>query len=114
MRRIFWWKGLKQDIARFVAECDVSCRVKAEHLKPAGTLQPLPIPAWKWGDITMDFISGLPKTSSGYDSIWVIVDRLTKFAHFLPVKVLSSFQVCKNISCLDCLFAWDSQDNSFG
>jgi len=68
-------------------ECDVCCRVKVEHLKPAGTLQPLPIPAWKWEDITMDFITGLPKTSSGCDSIWVIVDRLTKSAHFLPVKV---------------------------
>ena len=87
VRKRFWWKGLKQDIARFVAECDVCCRVKAEHLKLDGTIQPLPIPAWKWEDITMDFISGLPKTSSGYDSIWVIIDRLTKSAHFLPVKV---------------------------
>ena len=68
-------------------KCDVCCRVKAEHLKPVRTLQPLPIPAWKWEDITMDFIIGLPKASSGYDSIWVIVDRLTKSAHFLPVKV---------------------------
>ena len=88
VRKRFWWKGLKHDIARFVAECDVCCRVKAEHLKPVGTLQPLPIPAWKWEDITMDFITVLPKTSSGYDSIWVIVDRLTKSAHFLQVKVL--------------------------
>ena len=74
-------------MARFVAECDVCCRVKAEHLKPVATLQPLPILAWKWEDITMDFITGLPKMSSGYDSIWVIVDRLTKSAHFLPVNV---------------------------
>ena len=87
VRKRFWWKGLKQDIARFVAECDVCCRVKDEHLKLAETLQPLPVPVWKWEDITMDFISGLPKTSSGYDSIWVIIDRLTKSAHFLPVKV---------------------------
>ena len=82
VRKRFWWKGLKHDIARFVAECDVYCRVKAEHLKPAKTLQPLPLPAWKWEDITMDFITGLPKTSSGYDSIWVIIDRLTKSAQF--------------------------------
>jgi len=74
VRKRFWWKGLKLDITRFVAEGDVCCRVKAKHLKLAGTLQPLPIPAWKWEDITMDFISGLPKISSGYDSIWVIVD----------------------------------------
>ena len=87
VRKRFWWKGLKHDIARFVAECDVCCRVKAEHLKLAETFQHLSIPAWKWEDITMDFISGLAKTSSGYDSIWVIVDRLTKSAHFLLVKV---------------------------
>ena len=68
-------------------KCDVCCRVKAEHLKPVGTLQPLPIPAWKWEDITIDLITGLPRTSSGYDYIWVIVYRLTKSAHFLPVKV---------------------------
>lgn len=87
VRKRFLWKGLKQDIARFVAECDVCCRVKAEHLKPAGTLQPLPILAWKWEDITMDFITGLPRTSSGHDSIWVIVYRLTKSAHFIQVKI---------------------------
>ena len=74
VRKRFWWKGLKHDIARFVAECDVCCRVKAGHLKSARTLQPLSVPSWKWEDITMDFISGLPKTLSGYDSIWVIVD----------------------------------------
>jgi len=74
VRKRFWWKGLKQDIARIVVECDVCCRVKAEYLKLAETLQPLPIPAWKWEYITMDFISGLPKISSGYDSIWVIVE----------------------------------------
>jgi predicted SPOUT superfamily RNA methylase MTH1 len=60
--------------------------VKDVHLKTAGMLQPLPIPSWKWEDISMDFITGLPKTSRGFDSIWVIVDRLTKSAHFIPVK----------------------------
>ena len=77
---------MKREIARYVAECDVCQRVKAEHLKPAGTLQPLPIPSWKWEEIGMDFITGLPRSSQGYDSIWVIVDRLIKSAHFLPVK----------------------------
>ena len=56
------------------------------HLRPAGPLQPLSMPLWKWEDISMDFIVGLPKTSKGYDSIWAIVDRLTKSAHFLPIK----------------------------
>ena len=60
--------------------------MKAIHLRSAGELQPLPIPAWKWEDISMDFIVGLPKTAKGFDSIWVIVDRLTKSAHFLPVR----------------------------
>ena len=65
---------------------DVCQRVKAEHQKPAGLLQRLPIPEWKWDKLGMDFITGLPRTRSGYDSIWVVVDRLTKVAHFIPVK----------------------------
>ncbi|WVZ90413.1 hypothetical protein U9M48_036718 [Paspalum notatum var. saurae] len=76
----YWWKGMKADIARYVA------RVKAEHQKPAGLLQPLPIPMWKWDEIGMDFVTGLPKTPKGNDAVWVIVDRLTKTAHFLPVR----------------------------
>ena len=86
LKQNFWWTRMMREIARYVSECDVCQRVKAEHLKPAGTLQPLPIPSWKWEEIGMDFITGLPRSSQGYDSIWVIVDRLTKSAHFLPVK----------------------------
>jgi transposase InsO family protein len=74
-------------IARYVARCDTCRRVKAIHMKAVGLLQSLPIPTWKWEDISMDFIVGLPRTAKGYDSIWVIVDRLTKIAHFLPVRV---------------------------
>jgi hypothetical protein len=69
-----------------VAMCDVCQRVKAEHQRPAGLLHPLKIPEWKWEEIGIDFIVGLPRTSAGYDSIWVMVDRLTKVAHFIPVK----------------------------
>ena len=79
---------MKREVAKYVSECDTCRRVKASHLKTAGPLQPLSIPSWKWEDISMDFIVGLPKTSKGYDSIWVIVDRLTKSAHFLPVKTI--------------------------
>ena len=86
LRQRFWWTRMKREIARYVSECDTCQRVKASHLRSAGPLQPLSIPSWKWEDISMDFIVGLPKTSKGYDSIWVIVDRLTKTAHFLPVK----------------------------
>jgi hypothetical protein len=78
---------MKIEIARYVARCDTCQKVKAVHLKLAGELQPLPIPALKWEDISMDFTVGLPKTSRGFDSIWVIVDRFTKSAHFLPVRI---------------------------
>ena len=77
---------MKKDIAEYVAVCDVCQRVKAEHQKPAGLLQPMPIPEWKWDKLGMDFITGLPRTCSDYDSIWVVVDRLTMVAHFIPVK----------------------------
>jgi hypothetical protein len=76
LKQRFWWTKMKIEIARYVARCDICQRVKAVHLKSAGPLQPLPIPAWKWEDISMDFIVGLPKTSKGYDSIWVIVDLI--------------------------------------
>ena len=86
LKQHFWWKRMKREIAKYVSECDTCQRVKASHLRSTGPLQPLSIPSWKWEDISMDFIVGLPKTSKGYDSVWVIVDRLTKSAHFLPAK----------------------------
>jgi hypothetical protein len=67
---------------------DTCRRVKADHLKPTENLQPLSIPEWKWEDICMDFIVGLPRTSHGYNSIWVIVDRLTKSTHFIHVSTM--------------------------
>jgi hypothetical protein len=76
---------MKREIAKYVSECDTCQRVKASHLKILGTVQPLPIPSWKWEDISMDFIISLPDTSQKHDSIWVIIDRLTKIAHFLPM-----------------------------
>jgi hypothetical protein len=86
----YWWYGMKRDIVEYVSLCDTCQRVKAEHQRPAGLLQPLKIPEWKWEEIGMDFIVGLPRTQAGYDSIWVIVDRLTKVAHFIPVKMTYS------------------------
>ena len=77
---------MKQDIAQYVAECDVCRRIKAEHQKPAGTLQPLSIPKWKWDKVEMDFITGFPRSQKGHDAIFVVIDRFSKVAHFLPVK----------------------------
>ena len=78
---------MKREVAKYVAECDTCRRVKAEHQRPAGTLRPIAIPEWKWDEIGMDFITGLPKSPKGNDAIWVIIDRLSKVAHFLPVRV---------------------------
>jgi transposase InsO family protein len=77
---------MKREIAEHVAVCDSCQRIKAEHQRPAGLLQLLQIPQWKWDEIRMDFIVGLPRTRAGYDSIWVVVNRLTKSAHFIIVK----------------------------
>ncbi|XP_073045319.1 uncharacterized protein [Primulina eburnea] len=86
IKKYFWWKGMKRDIADFISQC-LSCQmIKAEHQRPAGLLQPLPIPEWKWDQITMDFVTGLPQLPGGFNSIWVIVDRLTKSAHFIPIS----------------------------
>jgi hypothetical protein len=86
LKKIFWWYGMKKEIADYVAVCNICQRIKAEHQIPAGLLQPLQIPQWKWDEIGMDFIVDLPRTRTGYDSIWVVVDRLTKVAHFIRVK----------------------------
>jgi len=82
---LFWWTKMKKEIAAFVARCDNCCRVKAVHMK-AGLLQPLSISSWKWEEVSMDFIVGLPTSVKGYGSIWVIVDHLTKVARFIPVR----------------------------
>jgi hypothetical protein len=85
LKKEFWWYEMKREIAEHMAMCDSCRRIKVEHQKP-GLLQPLRIPQWKWDEIGMDFIVRLPCTQAGYDSIWVVVDRLTKLAHFIPVK----------------------------
>jgi hypothetical protein len=87
LKQHYWWTKMKIEIACYVARCDTCRCVKAIHMKTAGPLQPLPILTRKWEDINMDFVVGLPKTAKGFDSIWVIIDRLTKTAHLLPIKV---------------------------
>ncbi|WVZ71150.1 hypothetical protein U9M48_019770, partial [Paspalum notatum var. saurae] len=82
LKERFWWPGMKRSVAEYVA--------KAEHQRTTGLLQPLKVPEWKWEEITMDFIVGLPRTQQDYNSIWVVVDRLTKVAHFIPVNTTYS------------------------
>ncbi|KAL2236228.1 UNVERIFIED_CONTAM: Transposon Tf2-12 polyprotein [Sesamum indicum] len=90
LRPYYWWQTMKKDVAEFVAKCMTCQQVKAEHQAPAGKLRPLSIPEWKWEKITMDFVVGLPRTFRKHDAIWVIVDRLTKSAHFLLVRITDS------------------------
>ncbi|GJV20028.1 putative reverse transcriptase domain-containing protein [Tanacetum coccineum] len=92
LKLLYWWPNMKADIAAYVSKYFTCAKVKAEHHKPSGLLQQPKIPVWKWERITMDFVSGLPRTPSGYDTIWVIVDRLTKSAHFLPTKKKDSME----------------------
>jgi len=87
MKQHYWWPNMRKEVAGYMAKCRICQQVKGEHRKPARLLQPLPIPEWKWEMITMDFVSGLPRGKRGNDAIWVIVDRLTKSALFLPVKM---------------------------
>ncbi|GKC41504.1 putative reverse transcriptase domain-containing protein [Tanacetum coccineum] len=86
MKKLYWWPNIKADIATYVSKCLTCAKVKAEHQRPSGLLVQPAIPEWKWDNITMDFITKLPKSSQGFDTIWVIVDRLTKSAHFLPIR----------------------------
>nr|GEV85412.1 putative reverse transcriptase domain-containing protein [Tanacetum cinerariifolium] len=104
LKKLYWWLNMKADIATFVSKCLTCAKLKAEHQKPSGLLQQPEILEWKWEKIAMDFVSRLLRTPSGYDSIWVIVDRLTKSAYFLPMKKTDSIeklaqQYLKEIVC---------------
>ncbi|GJV84535.1 putative reverse transcriptase domain-containing protein [Tanacetum coccineum] len=92
LKKLYWWPNMKAIIVDYVGKCLTCSKVKAECQKPSGLLIQPDIPTWKWERIMMDFITKLPKTSSGHDTIWVIVDRLTKSAHFIPTRVTDSME----------------------
>ncbi|GJR93234.1 putative reverse transcriptase domain-containing protein [Tanacetum coccineum] len=85
-KKLYWWPNMKADITTYVSRCLTYAKVKAEHQRPSGLLVQPKIPEWKWDNITMDFVTKLPNTSHRYDTIWVIVDRLTKSAIFTPMR----------------------------
>ncbi|GJS02745.1 reverse transcriptase domain-containing protein [Tanacetum coccineum] len=91
-KKLYWWPNMKVIIAEYVNKCLTCSRVKAKCQKPSGLLIQPEIPTWKWERITMDFVTKLPKTSSGHDTIWVIVDHLTKSAHFIPTRATDSME----------------------
>nr|GEY52986.1 DNA/RNA polymerase superfamily protein [Tanacetum cinerariifolium] len=86
LKQYFWWSGMKRDVATFVSKCLICQQVKIEHKRASGLLQQLDIPVWKWDEIPMEFVTGLPQTQRRHDAIWVVVDRLTKSAYFLPIR----------------------------
>nr|GEX16578.1 putative reverse transcriptase domain-containing protein [Tanacetum cinerariifolium] len=86
LKKLYWWPNMKAKIATYVSKCLTCARVKIEYQKPSGLLVQPEIPKWKWENITIDFMTKLPRTAAGQDTIWVIVDRLTKSAHFLPMR----------------------------
>ncbi|GKC24209.1 putative reverse transcriptase domain-containing protein [Tanacetum coccineum] len=86
LKELYWWPNMKADIATYISKCLTCSKVKAECQKPLRLLQQPEILVWKWERIMMDFVTKLPKTPSGYDAIWVVVDRLTKSAHFIPIR----------------------------
>ncbi|GJR19892.1 reverse transcriptase domain-containing protein [Tanacetum coccineum] len=92
IKKLYWWPNMKAIIAEYVSKCLTCSRVKAECQKPSGLLVQPEIPMWKWERITMDFVTKLPKTSTGHDAIWVIVDRLTKSSHFIPIRATDSME----------------------
>ncbi|MDV3201146.1 MAG: hypothetical protein Q8877_03040, partial [Sweet potato little leaf phytoplasma] len=92
LKKMFWWSGLKKDVATYVASCLVCQKAKVEHKRPGGELQPLETPEWKWDSIAMDFVSSFPRTQIGYEAVWVVVDRLTKSAHFIPINMKYSLE----------------------
>ncbi|GJU32027.1 putative reverse transcriptase domain-containing protein [Tanacetum coccineum] len=92
LKKLYWWPNMKAIIAEYVGKCLTCSRVKAECQKPSGLLIQPEIPTWKWERITMDFITKLPKTSNRHDTIWVIIDRLTKSAHFIPTRETHSME----------------------
>ncbi|GJS64414.1 putative reverse transcriptase domain-containing protein [Tanacetum coccineum] len=92
LKKLYWWPNMKAEIAAYVSKCLTCAKVKAEYQKPSGLLVQPVIPVWKWENITMDFVTKLPKTSTGQDTIWVIIDCLTKSAYFLPIKENDSME----------------------
>ena len=87
LKQFYWWKGMKRNVTEYVSKCLTCQQVKVEHQVPSDLLNPLPIPQWKWDNITMDFVFGFPLTQWKHDAVWVIVDILTKSAHFLLVRL---------------------------
>nr|GEX77337.1 reverse transcriptase domain-containing protein [Tanacetum cinerariifolium] len=106
IRDMYWWPGMKRDITTYVSKCLTCLKVKAEHQRPSGLLEQPKILEWKWDNITMDFIKKLPRSKSGHDTIWVVVDKLTKSTHFLTIREDYSMEKLARLY-IDEIVAWN-------
>ncbi|GJY26916.1 reverse transcriptase domain-containing protein [Tanacetum coccineum] len=106
LKKLYWWPNMKAVIVEYVGKYLTCSRVKAECQKPSGLLVQPEIPMWKWERITMDFVTKLPKTSIRHDTIWVIIDRLTKLAHFIPTRATDNMETLTRF--------WQSLQNDLG
>ncbi|GKA93159.1 reverse transcriptase domain-containing protein [Tanacetum coccineum] len=104
LKKLYCWPNMKAIIAEYVGKCLTYSRVKAECQKPSGLLVQPEIPMWKWERITMDFITKLPKTSNGHDTIWVIDDHLTKSAYFIPTRETDSIETLSRLYIKEIVF----------
>ncbi|GKA79304.1 putative reverse transcriptase domain-containing protein [Tanacetum coccineum] len=117
LKKLYWWPNMKAIIVEYVGKCLTCSGVKAECQKPSGLLIQPKIPTWKWERITMDFVTKLPKTSSGHDTIWVIIDRLTKLAHLIPTRETNSMETLTRLYIKDSHFTsrfWQSMQSALG
>ena len=113
LKTSYWWSGMKRDVSEFVTKCMVCQKVKAEHQVPSGLLQPIKIPEWKWDRITMDFVVRFPLTGRKHDSVWVVVDRLTKSTHFLLVRTDYSLDKLAELYISEIVRYMDSNIHNF-
>ena len=114
LRKEYFWPNMKNEVAEFLARCIECQQVKAEHQNPPDLLQSLPIPNWKWEVISLDFVTGLPKNQKQNYSIMVVVDKLSKETHFIPIKTTYKDANIADIFMKMILsFAWNSKGNNF-
>ena len=114
LRRQYYWSGMKRHVGDFVRRCLMCQQVKAEHQKPPGLLQPLDMAEWKWEHVTMDFVTHFPWTPQGHDAVWVIVDWLTKSAHFLALRMTFTFEILMVVYSRDSPTTWSTSIHSVG
>ncbi|KAI3776601.1 hypothetical protein L1987_46387 [Smallanthus sonchifolius] len=104
LKVLYWWPNMKADIATYVSKCLTCSKVNVGYQKPSRLLQQPEIPMWKWEKISIDFITKLPRTPTGCDTIWVVVDRLTKSAHFLAIKETDKMEKLTSIYLKEVVF----------